>query len=276
MLEARARAAAARATDLPGSDRRVSNIAPAPPQGVGFVSEQLDVTGLHVHPGWADDLPWVVQGVTGRDADMSLFGRTPVGDVVPRWLQLRDRMLCSAVVHARQVHRATILLHDATPPGLLIAPDADGHLTRQPGLLLAVSVADCVPISIAAPGAQAVALLHGGWRGIAAGILERGVEVLTDLLGADPGDLVVHFGPAICGDCFEVGPEVPQGLGLRQRDVSHVDLRAHLAQRAVDLGVDAARITISSFCTRHGDSPFYSHRGGCAERQIAVLAVRAV
>lgn len=234
------------------------------------------MNGLHVHPGWADELPWVVQGITGRDADMSLFGRSPVGDVVPRWEQLRNRLLCTSTVHARQVHRATILLHDALPSGLIIGPDADGHATRQPGVLLAVSVADCVPIYIAAPGAQAVSLLHGGWRGVAAGILERGVDTMLDRFGADSADLTVHLGPAICGACFEVGSEVPEGLGLEERDVGHVDLRANLAHRAIAVGVAPARITISSFCTRHGSSPFYSHRAGCAERQIAVLGVRAV
>lgn len=251
-------------------------VGPAPPEGVGRVSERADVSGLHVHPGWTEELPWLVQGITGRDADMSLFGRSPVGEVVPRWEQLRDRLLCASVVHARQVHRATVLLHDALPPGLIIAPDADGHVTRQAGVLLAVSVADCVPISIAAPGARAVALLHGGWRGVAAGILEQGVQTMLERLDAHAADLSVHLGPAICGECFEVGPEVPEGLGLEERDISHVDLRANLAHRAIALGVDPGRITISTFCTRHGSSPFFSHRGGCVERQIAVLAVRNV
>lgn len=248
--------------------------APALPPDVRRVTEE-ESAGLYEHPGWSRGLPWVVQGVTGRDADMSLFGSTPTGRVVPRWQALRDTLLCSVVVHSRQVHRADVLVHDTLPPGLFIGPDADGHATRTPGLLLAVSVADCVPIFIAAPGARAVALLHGGWRGVAAGILERGVEVLRDAFNADPSDLDVHFGPSICGECYEVGPEVPAGLGL-DGDITHVDLRAVLAWRALSLGVDPARVTVSSHCTRHGDSPFYSHRGGCAERQIAVLAIRAV
>jgi copper oxidase (laccase) domain-containing protein len=84
----------------------------------------------------------------------------------------------------------------------------------------------------------------------------------------------VHLGPAICGECFEVGPEVPEGLALAEPDATHVDLRAELARRAAALGVAPARISISGFCTRHGDSPFFSHRGGCAERQVTVLAVR--
>ncbi|MGH7449351.1 MAG: polyphenol oxidase family protein, partial [Longimicrobiales bacterium] len=248
--------------------------APALPDGVRRVAERPDGAGLHVHPGWAATLPWTIQGVTGRDGDMSLFGGAKTGEVIPRWQQLRDRLLCRSIVHARQIHRDTVLRHDTLPQGLVIGPDADGHATRLTRALLAVSVADCVPIFVAATGSQSIAMLHGGWRGVAAGILERGVEVLHDAYQAAPADLHVHFGPAICGECFEVGPEVPHGLGLTDGDVSHVDLRALLAHRAIALGVDPARVTVSAYCTRHGRSPFYSHRGGCAERQIAVLGAR--
>src|SRR5690606_18360795 len=93
-------------------------------------------------------------------------------------------------------------------------PAIDGHATRAPGLLLAVSVADCVPVSLVDPERRAVALLHAGWRGAAAGILERGLEVLAERLLARPEDLHVHLGPAICGGCYEVGPEVHRALGL--------------------------------------------------------------
>ena len=253
-----------------------STVAPLVPQGVRRIAEQPDGQGLHVHAEWSDALPRITQGVTGSAADMSLFGSARTGDVIPRWQSLRDRLHCRTVVHARQVHQDDILVHDDVPAGLIVGPDADGHATRRSGVLLAVSVADCVPIFVAAPGVPAVALLHGGWRGVAAGILERGVRVLYDSFGAEAADLHVHLGPAICGKCFEVGPEVTQGLGITDHGVSHVDLRALLAHRAIALGVNPVRTTISEFCTRHGESPFYSHRGGCAERQIAVLAVRPV
>jgi hypothetical protein len=249
-------------------------VAPSVPEGVVRVAEQPDGEGLHIHPGWTASLPAIVQGVTDRTAEMSLFGTAPTGEVIPRWQRLRDRLHCGVIVHARQIHRDHVLVHDDVPAGLLVGPDADGHATRRTRILLAVSVADCVPIYVAAPGAPAVALLHAGWRGVAAGILERGLEILRDSFGAGAADLYVHLGPAICGECFQVGPEVPRELGMADRDASHVDLRALLAHRAIGLGVDPARTTISHFCTRHGESPFYSHRGGCAERQIAVLALR--
>lgn len=234
------------------------------------------VAGLHVHPGWADAMPWLVQGTTSG-ADMSLFGASPVAEVMPRWMQLRDALGCSAIVHARQVHEAAVLHHDNVPAGVLVAPDADGHATSLAGVLLAVSTADCVPIFLAAPDSLHVAMLHAGWRGVAARIMERGVALLLDA-GSSAGSLRMHLGPAICGACYEVGAEVPAGLGIDATLTSgrtHVDLRGVLAQRAIALGLDAAHISISSWCTRCGDSPFFSHRAGCRERQLGVLGLRA-
>ncbi|MEX1182965.1 MAG: polyphenol oxidase family protein [Gemmatimonadota bacterium] len=246
------------------------------PEGVTRAEERPVGDNLYRQDGWAADMPWLVHGITGNGADMSLFGSTPVGTAIAQWVALRDRLGCVAAVHARQVHGASVHVHGAVMPGLLIADDADGHITTRGGVLLGVTVADCVPIYIAAPDVGAVALLHGGWRGIAAGILENGIGTLVRRCGATAAALRIHFGPAICGDCFEVGPEVPTGLGLTSaRDATHVDLRAALAHRAAACGVPAGQISISTYCTRHGDSPFYSHRAGCAERQLAILAVRS-
>jgi YfiH family protein len=249
-------------------------LAPRLPEGVRVLSEVPDGLGLHILEEWTERVPWVIHGVTDRAADMGLFGRSEVGAVVERWQRLRERLNCTSIVHARQVHRSRILVHDDPSAGLVIGPDADGHITRRAGVLMAVTIADCVPISIIADRPRVAALLHGGWRGVAAGILERGVALLRELHSVEPAALSVHLGPAICGECFEVGPEVPEGLALDEPDATHVDLRAELARRAAALGVTPARISVSGFCTRHGDSPFFSHRGGCAERQVTVLAVR--
>jgi polyphenol oxidase len=233
---------------------------------------------LHTHAGWADELPWLLQGITGRGVDMSLFGRTEAGVVMGRWLRLRDELGCRAVVHARQVHEADVLVHHTIMDGVLVAGEGDGHATARAGALLTISVADCVPIYVAAPDVQAVALLHGGWRGIAAGILERGIAVLHHRFGAAPSGLRVHLGPAICGACYEVGSEVPAALGLPDTGEGgrvRLDLREVLVRRARACGVAAAHVSTSTFCTRCGDPPFYSHRGGYRERQLAVLAIRS-
>jgi polyphenol oxidase len=252
---------------------------PALPAGVARLTERPVRGGgsaLHVHAGWVAAWPWLVQGITGDAHDMSLFAGAPAGQVLARWQQLRDHGDCAVIIHARQVHGADVLVHDHVPAGIHIAPDADGHATAQRGAMLAVSVADCVPVSLVAPAARAIALLHGGWRGVAAGILERGLDVLRRVHRVESSDVHVHLGPAICGGCYEVGADTVQALGLSGSATApaHVDLRALLAVRALAAGVPAAHVSVSAACTRCGESRFYSHRGGCAERQVAILAIR--
>jgi polyphenol oxidase len=271
------------------------NEAPYPPlpAGVAQVTERAADTGavpLFRNPRWADAHPWLEQGITGRGAgppyDMGLFGAAVARESAARWRALRSTTGFPGAVHAHQVHQATVL-HHATPyAGLFIADDADGHVTAAPGMLLTVSVADCVPIALVAPAARAVALLHAGWRGAAAGVLEAGAEALGHHHGVRPAALEAHFGPAICGACFEVGPEVPRGLGLLPptgdtaggaddgERHAYVDLRAALAERALRIGIPAHAVSVSTHCTRCGDGAFFSHRGGERERQVAFLGIR--
>jgi polyphenol oxidase len=235
------------------------------------------------HPGWERSYPWLLHGITpGGDSalDLGLFGGTPVGEALARWTRLRVDLGMAAAAHARQVHGSGVLVHDRVPAGLHIADAGDGHVTAQPGLLLTVSVADCVPVSLVDPGRRAIALLHAGWRGIAAGIVDAGVRALHEAAGSRPGDLVAHLGPSICGTCYEVGPEVHDALGLvPPPDPRPVDLRAVLFDRLVAAGAPPHAITASDLCTRCGGgdgdgSRFFSHRGGSAGRQLALLALR--
>jgi YfiH family protein len=181
-------------------------------------------------------------------------------------------------VHARQVHGAELWLHEVThSPGLLVMDGRDGHLTGAPGLLLSVGVADCVPVFLVAPGARAVALVHAGWRGTAAGIVERAVERLHDEWDVLPGELWLHCGPAICGECYEVGPEVHEAIHPDRSPPAGrapIDVRAAIAARGIRLGIPAAQVSVSTHCTRCGDPEFFSHRGGSSARQMGVLGIR--
>ena len=229
---------------------------------------------------WAERWPWLAQGTTWRGTDgafdLGLSGREPIGEVLARWRWVRQTLGFGAAVHSRQVHGSRVLRHAAGFEGMLLAGPADGHTTALSGLLLTVSVADCVPVFVVAPAARAVALLHAGWRGSAAGVLEAGVEALSSLTGARPADLHVHFGPAICGDCYEVGPEVHAALGLTGgTGRGRVDLRGVLAARAAAAGVRPHAITRSARCTRCEPDRFFSHRAGAAGRQAAWLGVSA-
>lgn len=237
------------------------------------------VVPLVVQPEWRDRFPWVTQGTTGRGQatpfDLGLAGAQQVGPALSRWWALRDALLATSVVLARQVHGRDLLDHETLASGLHLATPADGHRTARPGVLLAVTVADCVPVFIVRTEPRAVALLHAGWRGVAAGILEAGIAALLGD-GGSADRLHVHAGPSICGACYEVGPEVHAALGLAVPPApTPVDLRAELARRAARAGVPEAAISRSSWCTRCDRSRFFSHRGGDAGRQVGVLGIRA-
>jgi hypothetical protein len=179
-------------------------------------------------------------------------------------------------VVGRQVHGTRIVGVDSAPgAGVFVVGDADGLMTSAAGILLAVTAADCVPAYLADLEGRCVALVHAGWRGAAAGILERAVEGLAGRYGVNPRSLAVHFGPAICGACYAVGPEVLTALGKQEDGSSHVDLRFELADRAVDAGVAPDRVSCSDWCTKCGPVRLHSHRarGSEAGRMAAFLGL---
>jgi len=194
----------------------------------------------------------------------------PVAQVMGRWEGLQRFIALSAprMATARQVHGKRVLTHSSSWTGWLRADAADGHIAPARGLGLAVTVADCVPVFIAHPSGAA-ALLHAGWRGIAGGIFSVALRELRTA-GFQSADLVVHLGPAICGDCYEVSPDVYSTLtGRAVERPTLLDLRGLLAGQARADGVRS--ITVSPFCTLCHQGRFFSHRGGDVGRQLGVL-----
>jgi YfiH family protein len=220
----------------------------------------------------------VIAGITGAGPgpapfDLGLGGTTPVATVLEHWRSLQRSLPdFSAVIVARQVHGSEILWHQ-TARGLVIRESADGHATATPGLLLAVTAADCIPIYLCDPERRLIALLHAGWRGVAAGILARGLELLA-ARGASVDKLLVHCGVGICGFCYEVGSEVLAACGVAPPKGGRgpLDLRGVLAAQAANIGVE--RVSTSPLCSRH-DPGFLSHRGsgGADGRMVAYLGL---
>ena len=141
---------------------------------------------LHPVSEWEERFPWMMAGIThaglaGDPFDLRLFGDAPPTRGRERWQALLEATGFQAIAHARQVHGTTVAVHGARPPGVHIAGSpADGHATSEAGVLLAVTVADCVPIYIVEPWRRVVALLHAGWRGISDGIMASGVQTLVE------------------------------------------------------------------------------------------------
>ena len=191
-----------------------------------------------------------------------------MGVVMQRWRAFRDhlRPAFTAVQIAHQVHGNVVARHENVAEGFHVRDDVDGHVTAQRGLLLCVTVADCTPVYLARTDGSAIALLHCGWRGTAAGMLEAGIAAIG-------GDAAVFLGLSICGKCYEVGPEVPLAVdGVTVEGKSCFDVRASLERRARAAGV--SDITVSSLCTACNNDRFYSHRRNAdGNRQIAFLGI---
>jgi polyphenol oxidase len=226
-------------------------------------------------PGWRERLE-VVAGITGRGFDLGLWSREPVGEVMNRWLAFRrEQADFKAIVLGNQIHGVEVMRVDSGE-GWIQVERIDGWITTTPGILLTVTIADCVPVYLVAPG-RAIALLHAGWKGTAGGILARGLEGLWAAGNYHPSDVVMHCGVGICGSCYEVGSEVMLGCGVAADGEGpwHLDLRDRLMEQARDLGL--TRISSSSWCSAHDRSRFYSHRasGGADGRMVAYLGMTA-
>jgi YfiH family protein len=172
----------------------------------------------------------------------------------------RERFLYGRQVHGARVRRATA-------PGPVA--EEDGQATTLSDAAPLVFTADCLPVMLAAPGA--VAALHAGWRGLAAGVLEEGVAALREL-GAD-GSIGAAIGPGAGGCCYEVGEEVHAAFadhGAR-RGERNLDLKAVARTRLEAAGV--GEIHDVGLCTMCAPDLFFSHRRdrGVTGRQAGMV-----
>jgi YfiH family protein len=150
------------------------------------------------------------------------------------------------------------------PPGESLL-EADGQATALPGLGVMVLTADCLPVALGSAGA--VAMLHAGWRGLAAGVLEEGVRAMRDVGAGD--EIVAVIGPGAGRCCYEVGAEVHAALGSCDGAAGQIDLHAIARERLLTAGVSRVRdLGICTIC----DRAFFSHRreGARAGRQAGV------
>ena len=167
-------------------------------------------------------------------------------------------------------------------------PAADGLLTSQPGILLAIQTADCIPVLIADPEHRAVAAFHAGWRGTVARIVESGIARMHEEFNSSPENLIAVIGQGIGACCYTVGQELhsefaanfayAEELFSRQTlDQPHrLDLVEANRRQLLDAGLRPAAIANAGGCTSCQPHLFYSHRasGGHAGRMMSVIGIR--
>jgi YfiH family protein len=186
----------------------------------------------------------------------------------------------------RQVHSARVIqarrerLAAGPPEAKPPLAEADGLVTAEPGIVLAVFMADCLPLLLADPDRRVVAAVHAGWRGLAAGVVEQGVAAFRDL-GGRPAGAVALVGPGIGPCCYEVGPEVadavtgryPAAAATTSDGRPAIDTAAAAVQALERAGLGEVRRAAGE-CTGHQPERWFSYRrDGVTGRQAGLIAL---
>lgn len=173
------------------------------------------------------------------------------------------------VARIDQVHGAAV--HDAADD--LAGREGDALVSDDPRWLLAVSAADCLPVILVDARRGAVAAVHAGWRGAAAGVAAAAVRALVRRYGSDPADLRAWLGPAIQGRCYQVGPEVvaavradpavPADVAWPDPTVAgrwRLDVPGAVRAQLETVGLPPDAIAASATCTHCEADRCFSHR----------------
>ena len=320
---------------------------PVTPEELAVAAPDVFIAPNGVHllqiPAW-DDLPWLWHGFSTRKGGVS---RAYCADGTPGELNLgftdaddRDlvaanrRLLAESVtgdpttqlITVRQFHsnlvvfpRGTNVQRKRSPKASGVASDifathvckGDGLITAQPGLLLAIQTADCIPVLVADRKQRVVAAFHAGWRGTVQRIVESGVGRMRLEFGSKPGDLIAAIGPGIGACCYAIGEEVLSAfesqfiygrelirevydtdqvrtkypmLFLTQRAPGHSSIGPNLhldlieanRRQLLDAGVPPRAIHAVGGCTSCRPDLFFSHRAsrGHAGRMMSVIGIR--
>jgi hypothetical protein len=186
------------------------------------------------------------------------------------------------VVRVRQVHGRTVL---RVEPGIPVigSPEADAIVSSDPDRPISVRIADCVPVLLADREGRAVAAIHAGWRGAAAGIIAATIDALS-ALEVPAADLIASVGPAIGPCCYQVDEPVlarfqaamPESDAWFTADGAgwRLDLWAAARDQLVSAGLRPEAIHVAGQCTAHQPEDFFSHRRDGADTGRMVAAIR--
>jgi YfiH family protein len=164
---------------------------------------------------------------------------------------------------------------------------ADAIVSDDIEKIVAVRVADCVPVLLAGNDGRIVGAVHSGWRGVIAGVVPNAVSTMREC-GCEVDSIVAAIGPCIGEDAFEVGPEVVEQFERAfARDVparrtpdgkGRVDLRRAVKTQLLRAGVSEDRIDTTDRCTYRDRDEFFSHRrdNGITGRMAALIAPKRI
>ena len=179
----------------------------------------------------------------------------------------------SWLLSVKQVHGTDALVVDrALTPSDRFLDGWDALVTDQPGVMVAVRTADCVPVLLHDSKRHVVAAVHAGWRGAVAGIVGKTIALMGARFGSDPDHLRVSIGPSAGACCYEVDEPVLERLhqacpnaaavvvGKHGEGRSHLDLKALVREQARTAGARPESITSVNLCTICHEDLFFSYR----------------
>lgn len=253
-------------------------------------------------------LAWVHHGFTTREGGLSTVYR-PQGDLNlgltvhdDAALVKRNRVSLlpafssnpsARLLTLRQLHGTAILPIRRPPPdfgeAVTCIGEGDALVTAEPGLLLGIQVADCVPVLLADPRLRVVATAHAGWRGTASAIVQATVARMASEYASRPSELIAAIGPSIGPCCYLVGEEVlttfhthfsyAADLFRSTPTGPHLDLWQANRRQLLDAGLAPSNIHITGECTactlESGRRKYFSHRAehGFTGRAMGIIGI---
>jgi polyphenol oxidase len=277
-------------------------------------------------PEWSG-LDWLLHGFSTRGGGVSTayapdqsFGELNLGltasDPRENILENRKRFVKAvaagrplpSLITLKQIHSSIVRIVGQEDSSEAARWKADGMMTSEPGVLLAIQTADCIPILVADVKTRAVAAFHAGWRGTLRRIVETGIGRMRLAFGSRPEDLMAAIGPGIGPCCYAVGDEVRNEFesqfhyaaelfhevsgsdSVREKypllfltarapghsnlgHALHLDLVEANRRQLLDAGVPSAAISVTGECTRCLSSKYFSYRAdhGFTGRMFSVI-----
>ncbi len=184
-----------------------------------------------------------------------------------------ERLASAGLVHGDTIHFASVA------DGGKIIPGTDALIASDNDLFLSITVADCLPVFLHHPGSGALALVHAGWRGLAAGIIGKTIVALSEQYAAPPQELLAGIGPGICPRHYEVGENVAARfisclVAVKGANgATMLDLPFAARAFLIEAGVPDGSIETFPACTYEEPSRYFSFR---RERIVPPRVIMAV
>lgn len=251
-----------------------------------FISQNESILFLD---RWMKDFPGLSAGFTtkgggySKDVFKGLNTGYHVGDDASLVRKNREKAARLAgfaltdIVGAEQTHGTNIVKADTRLKGSGAAEysssvrDTDGFYTNEPGILLSLCFADCVPLYFLDPRSRMLGIAHAGWKGTVNGIGPKMVDAWR-AEGISPSEIHAAIGPSICKNCYIVDDRV---IAFAEKRLEHVEKKPYnqisAGQYSLDLqamnkilleeaGIPAQNIATTGLCSSCGAESFFSHR----------------